>query len=547
MLLEDVLRPALSVIRNIAIPIYSLALAGVLAATVPAAAEDAATPLYGGTMVVGLATEPSTLNIALTTNLPESLVAGNLYNKLLRLGIKEEFLPELATSWEVSPDALAYTFRLTEGAKWHDGVPFTSADVKYSLEELTKRYHPNASMMAPVKSIETPDANTVVITLTQPSEPFLVFLALRAYILPKHIYENTDIRQNPANMKPVGTGPYKFVSWDRGSQITLERNPDYFEKGLPYIDRFVYRVMPDASSRILALENGEVDYLTHDIPSTSLAALRKNPDLTVTTDGVSSIVAISQLMFNLDREPYDDVRVRRALTMALDKTFIAERSTLGAYTRSDGPIHSLSAWAYDKNALTIYPYDVKGAEALLDEAGLKKDANGVRFSMEIIAPRGRDDQVRAAQIISEMYGKVGVKATVKILDNSAVGQVVYVDRNFDALVNLLTTGPDPAVGVERQYVSSNIRPVPFTNASAYRNPEVDALFADAAKATSRETRAAHYSKIQAILSKDAAETWLWEVTPYSISRNEFKNLHKDSAAAVYHLFTGWWTGGKPKQ
>ena len=204
MLLKDALKTKPAKLGRLALLYMGLAFASVGVA--PALAQTPDKPLYGGTMVVGLATEPTTLNIALTTNLSESLISSNIYNKLIRLGFKEEFIPELATSWDRSADAMTYTFHLAQGVKWHDGEPFTSADVKYSLENLTKKFHPNGSMMAPVTAIETPDDNTVVIKLSEPSEPFMVFLGLRAYILPKHLYDGKDARENPATTKPVGSG-----------------------------------------------------------------------------------------------------------------------------------------------------------------------------------------------------------------------------------------------------------------------------------------------------------------------------------------------------
>jgi peptide/nickel transport system substrate-binding protein len=541
--------PLPSTLRRAAGPLARLGVVGavtLMLSGAPMAAQETAEPLYGGTLIVGLATEPSSLNIVLTTNLPESMVTANIYNKLIRLGIDESFLPELAESWEVSDDALVYTFHLADNVTWHDGTPFTSADVKFSIEELTSQFHPNASSLSPIVSIETPDDHTVVMTVSEPSEALLTFLGLRTYILPKHVYEGTDVRENPANARPIGTGPFKFEEWVRGSHITLTRNEDYFQDGLPYLDQMVFQIMPDASSRVLALETGQVDYLTHDIPSTALEGLRANSDVVLTNEGVSSIVSIGQLMFNMDREPFDDYRVRKALTMAIDRDFVAERATLGAFTRADGPIHSSTAWAYAPDALTIYPHDPAAAEALLDEVGLTRDASGTRFEMDLYAPRGREDQMRAAEIIAQMFNEIGVQATVGIFDNAALGEVAYVNRDFDAFINTLSTGPDPSVGVQRQYVSSNIRPVPFTNASAYRNDEVDTLFTEAASAATREERIEKYRRIQEILSAELAVTWLWEVTPYSAWRTEFENLHNDSSAANYLLYTAWWTQGEPR-
>jgi len=519
------------------------ALSLALGLSTAALGQESQTPLYGGAMIVGLATDPAGLNIGLTTNLSESMVTSSIFNKLVRLGANEEFLPELAESWEIAEDGLSYTFHLHDGVTWHDGTPFTSADVKFTLEQITKPLHPQGNTLETMVSVETPDERTVVVNLSEPGEPVLVFLALRAYILPAHLYEGTDIRENPANTAPIGTGPFKFTQWDRGSHITLERNEDYFEAGMPYLDQMIYQILPDASSRVLALETGQVDYLTHDIPSTSLETLRDNPDIVVSNEGVSAIVNIGQMMLNHDREPFGDVRVRHALAMALDKDFVAERATLGAFARADGPIHSATGWAYDADALTIYPFDVAAAEALLDEAGYPRGESGTRFDMELLVPRGREDQMRAGDIIAEMYRAIGVNVTVNLLDAAALSEVSYINRNYDAMINTVTTGPDPAIGVQRQYMSTNIRPVPFTNAAGYANPEVDALFTSAAVEVDRAARAELYSHIQKILTEDLPVIWLWETTPYSAWRSTFTNIHNDSAAANYYLWSAWSTQG----
>jgi peptide/nickel transport system substrate-binding protein len=517
---------------------------GLAAGPAAPAAAQTKTPLYGGTLVVGMASEPATLNIALTTNLPESIVSSNIYNKLISLGPDEKFYPELAKSWDVSPDALVYTFHLNEGVKWHDGQPFSSADVKFSLENLTKPFHPQGALMFPkVKSIEAPDPNTVVLTLNTPSEPFISYLALRAYILPKHIYEKGDVRTNPANAKPVGTGPYKFVEWQRGSHIILEKNPNYFMKGQPYLDRFVYRIMPDPAARVLAMESGEIDYMTHDVPSASVSELKKNSKIVVSGKGVESLVSTSQLMMNLDRAPFKDVRVRRAIAMAVDRNFLAERAALGLFKPATSPISSETAWAYNPN-VRKYPYDKAAAEKLLDEAGLKRGPDGVRFKTVILGPRGRDDQVKAAEIIAQQLKEVGIAASVSIIDTAALADISYVKRDFDMMVNTVTTGPDPAIGVQRQYTSENVRPVPFTNASGYKNPEVDKLFAEAEVAPTREERAVRYRKIQDILVNDIPVLWLWEVVPISAWRTDFEGIHDWSPAAPYYLYRAWSVKGK---
>lgn len=504
------------------------------------------TPLYGGTLVMGLGSEPGTLNINLTTDLPVSLIASNLYNRLVNLGPKGEFTPELATSWETTPDGRKYTFHLAKGVKWHDGRPFTSADVTYTLDEMVRKSHPNGSaMFAWVESIEAPDADTVVVNLKSPYEPFIGFLALRVYMLPRHLFENRgEIRQNPANTRPVGTGPYKFVEWQRGSHVTLEKNTAYFRPGEPYLDRFVYRIIPDPAARVLALETGEIDYLCQtDLPSSAIPTLQKNKNVVVTFKGTEAIDAITQIMFNHDRKPFNDVRVRRAIAHAVNRQFVIDRAALGIPKVASSPINSTTEWAYNPD-VRLYPFDTAAANRLLDEAGLPKGADGVRLRTTILAPRGRDDQTRAAEIVAQQLKEIGIAAGVSILDTATLADVSYVKRDFDMMINLLTTGPDPAVGVQRQYVSSNIRPVPFSNASAYRNATVDRLFAEAETAPNTAERATRYKEIQKILADDAVVLWLWEVSQPSAWRDDFENMHTSSTASNYVLARAWSRKGK---
>jgi len=504
------------------------------------------TPLYGGTMVVGLGSEPGTLNANLTTDLPVSLIASNIFNKLVNLGAKGEIVPELATRWEIAPDGRKYTFHLAKGVKWHDGRPFSAADVKYTLEEVVKKTHPSGgAMFQRVTSVETPDDDTLVITLSEAYEPFIGFLALRVYLLPKHLYDGRgEIRQNPANTRPVGTGPYKFVEWQRGSNVTLEKNTAYFIPGQPYLDRFVYRIIPDPAARVLALETGEIDYLCQtDLSTSAIPTLQKNKNIVVTFKGAEAIDAITQVMFNHERKPFDDVRVRQAITYAVNRDFVAERAALGLVKVATGPINSTTEWAYNPD-LRKYPYDIAAANKLLDEAGLARGAGGVRFRATILAPRGRDDQIRAAEIIAQQLKEVGITLAVSILDTATLADVSYVKRDFDMMINLLTTAPDPAVGVQRQYVSSNIKPIPFTNAAGYRNATVDRLFAEAETAATAAERAPRYREIQKILTEDAVLLWLWEVSQPSAWRTEFEGLHDSSIASNYVLARAWSTKGK---
>ena len=245
-------------------------------------------PKYGDTFIVGMSSDPATLNGAISGSVNDKTVASNIFSMLFRLDYKMNPVPDLAEEWTISDDGLVYTFKLRDGVKWHDGTPFTSADVKFSMDEAYMKLHPRTdNFNSFIESVETPDDKTVVFKLKKPYGAFMNALAYDVYIIPKHLYENTDIRNNPYNIKPVGTGPFIFEEWSRGSHITLKKNPDYFQKGLPYLDKLVFRIIPNAASRVLALGTGEIHYLSYQaLPSSAIAELKANPD--ITTQGFES-------------------------------------------------------------------------------------------------------------------------------------------------------------------------------------------------------------------------------------------------------------------
>jgi peptide/nickel transport system substrate-binding protein len=520
-----------------------LALAVVTAGITDAGAQEK--PRYGGTLVSAMGAEPRVLNPGITTDFYDYMVSGAIYNKLVTLGPDQAPAPDLAKSWTVSEDAKTLTFKLNSGVKWHDGKPFSSADVKFSYEKIINVYHGSGAVIfTKVASIEAPDPDTVIIHLKEPSAPFLTFIARDGRILPKHLYENSDIQNNPTNLKPVGTGPFKFASWQRGSSITLERNPDYFVKGQPYLDRIVFKVIPDASARVVALESGEVDYVAaSDLQSSAVERLRKTAGITVTSKGHESWAAITELMFNMDKPPLNDLKVRRAISQAINRDFIVDKASFNLNKVATGPLSSETSWAYAKD-VHLYPYDVAAAEKLLDEAGFKRGADGTRFKMKVVAARGVDAFAKSAEIVAEQLKKVGIDVEVNILDRATVLNQVYTKREFDTFIHSMTSGPDPAIGVERQYISSNIRPSPFTNAVGYKNPAVDKLFADAAIETSIDKRAGFYKSAQKILTDDAVMVWLYEGVIYSAFRSEFGGMHESGPDANYDLGLAWWKKGK---
>src|SRR6476661_6647730 len=207
-------------------------------------------PKAGGVVNAVIQPEPPSLMVGLVQNGPTQMVAGNIYEGLLRYSPKLDPLPGLAESWTVSEDGKTYTFKLVKGATWHDGKPFTSADVLFSIDFL-KQTHPRArGNLVQLDKVEAPDESTVVFTLKQPFGPFIgIFEVGSLPMIPKHIYEGTDFATNPANATPIGTGPFKFKEWVKGSYIQLVANDKYHVKDVPLVDSVYFHVIPDAASR----------------------------------------------------------------------------------------------------------------------------------------------------------------------------------------------------------------------------------------------------------------------------------------------------------
>lgn len=483
----------------------------------------AATPGGGLTSIVQ--PEPPLLNLALNQQLPTGLVGGKIYEGLIDFDFDMNPKPQLAESWEVSPDGLTYTFHLVRHAKWHDGTPFSAADVVFSCDVMLREVHPRArTNFERCKSISAPDDYTVVFTLAQPFGPFLFsFETSSAPIVPKHLYEGTDYRNNPANDTPVGTGPFKFQEWVRGSHIHLVAFDDYYRAGQPKLTEIWYRVIPDAASRAAALETGDVQLAQFsDVETFDVARLAALPTLEMTTKGYEFYSPVLWYEVNLRKEPFNDLRFRKAMMMLLDRQFIVERIMFNLAVPATGPIASTTKY-YDPN-VAAYPFDVAAANALLDEMGLERDANGTRTTIHFLTPPVGETWTRLGEYFRAAMKEGGIEVILDATDIAGWGTSVG-NWDYDATINMLYQFGDPAVGVARSYVSSNIRQgVLFSNTQGYSNPEVDKLFADAAAQTDESQAQALYSELQRIVVDDLPVLWMTEQRYPTIHDNRLKDL-----------------------
>jgi peptide/nickel transport system substrate-binding protein len=465
---------------------------------------------YGGTMVVAAGNDPGQFNPGITTAGGTHFVTGNIYNGLLQLDEAFNPQPDLAESWTTSSDGMVYTFTLVRNATWHDGQPFTSADVKFTFEEVLLKFHARtkAGLETVLAGIDTPDDFTVIMRFNQPYGPLLQRLdVVEAAILPRHIYAGTDVQNNPANQQPVGTGPFKFASYARGESVRLVRNENYFKAGLPYLDELVFRIIPQATTAVLAFEQGEVDYLT-SVPGPDLARLRAMPGVTVASTSAGSGGSNCQdtLVFNLRRAPLDSVLVRQAFAHAIDRQQILDEVRFGQGRVAISPISSALTWAHHPN-VPRYAFDPARANELLDQAGYPVGATGTRFSLVFPHPTSF---ARQGEVIRANLAAVGVDLQLQAMEVNAANETTYVRAEFDIGFGSYCNGPDPEIGVTRAYVTSNIRPIPFANGAAYSNPRVDQLFAQAASTVDRTQRAAIYAEIQEILVQEVPYWWLTE-------------------------------------
>lgn len=479
-------------------------------------------PVRGAVAVIALAADPGHLNPAISTGSHVHAAADSIYNALVELDRDMRPQPDLAQRWTVSEGGTVYTFQLAPGVRWHDGTPFSSADVKFTFEEVLLKHHARtrAGLGNVVAAIETPGPDTVVFRLRKPYGALLQLLNVtEAAILPKHLYQGTDPLTNPANLKPVGTGPFRFESYRTDQQIVLTRNPTYFKPGLPYLDRLVLRVIPDSNAQTLALLSGEIDYVGGVNPP-DVERLRARPDLvtTQTAFGTGGGNCIMTLGFNLDRPALADLRVRQAIAMAIDREQMVRDVQFGLGKVPAAPISSGLPWAHAAGTLERYPLAPQRATELLDAAGLRPGPDGSRLTIDVLHFPTFN---RFGEVMRLGLARIGVRVVQKPLDRAAFVEAVFGKRAFDTNIISYCNGADPDAGVRRMYVSDNIGNVPFSNAAGYRNPEIDRLFALAAQSDNHEERGRHYTAIQRILAADLPYWWLVETTFTAAWRSRF--------------------------
>ncbi|WP_374273201.1 ABC transporter substrate-binding protein [Paenirhodobacter enshiensis] len=484
-----------------------------------AVAPALADPVAGGRANVVIQPEPPSLMLGLVQNAPAQQVAGNIYEGLLRYDTKLNPMPSLAKSWEVSDDGLTYTFHLQHGVKWHDGQPFSADDVVFSADVFLRKTHPRfRAVLDHVESITAPDADTVVFRLKSPFGPFLNSFEVGSMpIVPKHIYEGTDFATNPANNTPIGTGPFKFAEWVKGSYIKLVKNPDYWDQGKPYLDEVYWHVIPDAASRAVAYETGQVDILpAGSIENFDIDRVKELPNTCITQSGWEFFGPQSWVWLNNRQGPTASKEFRQAIMYALDREFIRDSLFNGLGQIPNGPF--AGSTRYNDTDLKPWPYDPKKAKELVKASGYKGEV------LKLVPMPYGETWMRLAEVIKQNLADVGIKVEIVSTDVAGWNQHLS-DWDFDLSTTYLYQYGDPALGVSRSYVSGNIKKgSPWNNVEGYSNPKVDALFDKGAGTVDPAERKAAYDEVQKILVDDVPNAWLLDMGMPTISRCSVKDL-----------------------
>lgn len=499
-------------------------------------------PQDGGTLNMIVQPEPPVLVSAINSAAPIGVVSTKMLEGLVTYDFDMNPKPSLALSWVLSKDGKTLTFKLRKGVKWHDGKDFTAADVQFSLVKVWKELHPRGrSTFAKVTAVDAPDPYTVVIRMSEPSPAMMsAFSSYESQVLPKHLYDGTDIQGNPRNSAPIGTGPFRFKEWQKGNYIILEKNPDYWDKGKPHLDKIVFRIIPDAAARAAAFETGEVQLAGFSsVPLNDVQRLTASGNLKTETHGYEFFAPVFLLEFNL-RNPYlREKKVRQAIAHAIDRDALVKNVWFGFGKPSTGPVPSvLKRWYTDK--VSKYPFDPKRAEQLLDEAGFKRAGGGMRFKItHDFLPYGSDYQ-RTAEFIKQSLGKVGIEVEIRSQDIGAFLRRVYTDNNFDISSNFFYALPDPTLGVQRIYWSQNIKKgVPFSNSSGYINREMDDFIEQIQVEHDPAKRIALIHKLQVLAQEDLPVLDVFEMQFFTLAA---KNLmsHTTTSDGVYASFAETW-------
>jgi len=459
-----------------------------------------------------LKAEPSNLNSILHTDVPSAEVIGLISNGLFRLNSNLELEPDLLESYTVSDDGKTFVFHLKKNAKWSDGHPITAEDVVFTFDTLmspktnTVRRGLFVIEGKPVK-FKALDTYTVQATLPEPFAPFLTNMSMG--LIPKHILQNTDINTATFNQKPISTGPFNLVVWKPSQYILLERNDLYFGSRAK-VKKIIMKIIPDSNTQLMAYQKDEVDEL--QISPKDVDAVKKLPNRVLYR---YEDLQYTYLGFNLKKPWFSNFLVRQAIAYAINKPALVQTVLKGYGKPADTPCAPVS-WAYPSaDQLVKYDYDPKKSEALLVQAGFKRnpktqwfEKDGKVFEFTLITNKGNPEREKTAEILQQALKQVGIKMNIQVMEWSSFVKMITGPKDpkpFDAVMLGWALGTDPD-----SYLTwhSSQYPAGF-NFVGYKNAKVDSLLVQGRREMDQKKRKAIYQEMHKLIASDLPYIFLY--------------------------------------
>lgn len=493
-------------------------------------------PTYGGTMIDSTIGEPSVLLPMLASDAPSHEIAGLIFSGLVKYDTDLTVKGSLAQSWSLSSDNLTITFKLREGVRWTDGVEFTAEDVMFGYKTIIDDKTPSAYKgdFLEIKEASVLDKYTFKVTYKKPFASALTSWG-NLVVLPSHLLKGVDITKSPLTRKPVGMGPYKLVKWVPGQEIVLAANDDYFE-GRPYIDKYIYRVIPDQATTFLELKANNLD-----ITSLTPIQFKRQTNTTFFVRNYNKynypLFNYTYLGFNLKHPFFKDKTVRQAVAHAIDKKEIVDVILFGLGVEATGP-YVPNTWPYNPN-VKKHEYNPDRAKQMLEQAGWKDlDDNGVLekdglpFKFTILTNMGNNSRLKTATIIQWRLKQVGIEVGIRAVEWSTFLNEFINKRRFDAIVMGWSIGLDPD-----QYDiwhSSKTAEHEF-NFVSYSNKEIDSLFEKGRVTMDIEKRKPIYYKVQKILAEELPYIFLYVPDSLVIVNKKIQGIKPSPIGIGYNL------------
>jgi peptide/nickel transport system substrate-binding protein len=476
-------------------------------------APAAPPPQRGGQVIVGFSQEPQNFNPIMPWIEVQRGIHMDLYDALWRLDPNGKLVPNLAAeiptvaNGGISGGGLAFTIKLRRDAKWHDGQPVLARDVVFTWQTLM---NPKVTAYSTVgydqiAGMEAPDDYTVKFSLKEPYAPIMAVLS-DMYVVPEHILaKSPDINKDEFNTKkPIGSGAFKFMEWVAGDHITVEANRAYHGPG-PYLDRLVYKYIPDLTVMFTQFKTGEIDVTgIQGIPVDLYPEAKKISNARVL---VSSGTTYESVALNFLNPLFQDRRVRQALYFGMDKKPILEKIFLNLVQEAETYVPPLS-WAYNPRVKGAHKYDPERAKELLDRAGWKTGGDGIRvkggqrLSFDNSTTSGNKVREQIQQVLQQQWRQIGVEMKISNMPASVLFGDFYRLSKFQTVLIGIAMGPDPdhTFRLHSKYIP--VKGGKGRNAIAYENPEVDRLLDAGVREIDQEKRKRIYQKLQEVLVID---------------------------------------------